>query len=481
MQKVIIIVLTLLFFPGLTAADFPVSYDLAGFKNLSDSTTTFYEIYLSTNMNDLTPEAVDQKYEIGYEAALDMIQLKSGQHVVNETWKKSITAVDTMEMNRYFVDQITLVLEPGQYAFELQVKDLFSERKTIYPDTLNVPAFTGDELALSNLQISSQIEANADARANFVKNGMMIMPHPTRLFGVHLPLVYFYAEVYNLTLEPGQNGTFQAVYQILDIKGNVVKSLTPQAVNAYGPDAILASAVKVEELAVGTYFLDVTITDLKTGLSANGKDRFHIDKPLAVTGGAAAFIPELNETNEENYYSEVFYHFTFEEREQYKSLTYEGKRAFLIKYWDRHDPLPQTPMNENYVENKRRVKFANDEFGYGNVPGWKTDEGRIFILYGQYDEVEHEESSLQGRPYRIWHYYQMSDMVSLTDTILGRGAYFIFAELSFDGKYTLVHSNVEGEIKNKNFARQINEVPDTPDPSEIIDKYLRDDRIDGMN
>ena len=36
--------------------------------------------------------------------------------------------------------------------------------------------------------------------------------------------------------------------------------------------------------------------------------------------------------------------------------------------------------------------------------GWKTDRGRIFILYGEPSEIERFPNQMDTKPYEIWHY-----------------------------------------------------------------------------
>ncbi len=79
---------------------------------------------------------------------------------------------------------------------------------------------------------------------------------------------------------------------------------------------------------------------------------------------------------------------TDEEREAFKKLaTDEERDAFIENFWLRRDPTPDTEENEYREEHYRRIQYANEHFAAG-VPGWKTDRGRIYIMYGKADEVE---------------------------------------------------------------------------------------------
>src|SRR5207253_2845851 len=88
-----------------------------------------------------------------------------------------------------------------------------------------------------------------------------------------------------------------------------------------------------------------------------------------------------------------------EERATFKQLSNEEEREqFIEAFWQRRDPTPDTAENEFKEEHYRRIAYANEHFAAG-IPGWKTDRGRIYIMYGPADEVEsHPSGGAYERP-----------------------------------------------------------------------------------
>jgi len=85
---------------------------------------------------------------------------------------------------------------------------------------------------------------------------------------------------------------------------------------------------------------------------------------------------------------EVAYIITPEERAAFKRLTTDDEREqFIEQFWERRNPEPGSPENKFREEYYRRIVFANQRFS-NTVPGWKTDRGRIYILYGPPDEID---------------------------------------------------------------------------------------------
>jgi len=88
-----------------------------------------------------------------------------------------------------------------------------------------------------------------------------------------------------------------------------------------------------------------------------------------------------------------------EERAAFKQLSNDEERdQFIEAFWQRRDPTPDTEENEYKEEHYQRIAYANEHFAAG-IPGWKTDRGRIYIMYGKADEVEsHPSGGTYQRP-----------------------------------------------------------------------------------
>src|SRR5690348_5188727 len=97
---------------------------------------------------------------------------------------------------------------------------------------------------------------------------------------------------------------------------------------------------------------------------------------------------------------DVVYIITDEERQAFKRLqTDEERQQFVEQFWQRRDPTPDTEENEYKEELYRRIAYSNEHYASG-IPGWKTDRGRIYIVYGPPDEIEsHPAGGTYERPY----------------------------------------------------------------------------------
>ncbi|HWW15684.1 MAG TPA: GWxTD domain-containing protein [Candidatus Dormibacteraeota bacterium] len=108
---------------------------------------------------------------------------------------------------------------------------------------------------------------------------------------------------------------------------------------------------------------------------------------------------ELSKTYKKWLNEDVIWIITDQERAAFKQLSNDEERDnFIEAFWQRRDPTPDTEENEYKEEHYRRIAYANEHFAAG-IPGWKSDRGRIYIMYGPADEVEsHPSGGTYQRP-----------------------------------------------------------------------------------
>jgi GWxTD domain-containing protein len=108
---------------------------------------------------------------------------------------------------------------------------------------------------------------------------------------------------------------------------------------------------------------------------------------------------ELSKTYKKWLNEDVVWIITDQERAAFKQLSNDEERDnFIEAFWQRRDPTPDTEENEYKEEHYRRIAYSNEHFAAG-IPGWKTDRGRIYIMYGPADEVDsHPSGGSYERP-----------------------------------------------------------------------------------
>jgi GWxTD domain-containing protein len=141
----------------------------------------------------------------------------------------------------------------------------------------------------------------------------------------------------------------------------------------------------------------------------------------------------------------VAYIITDEERKAFKKLaTDEEREQYIEAFWRRRDPDPDTDENEYKEEYFERIAYANEHFASG-IPGWKTDRGRIYIMFGKPDEKEshpaggsYQRESYEGGgststyPFEKWFYRYIEGV--------GSGVEIEFVDPTGSGEYRIARS-----------------------------------------
>ena len=112
-----------------------------------------------------------------------------------------------------------------------------------------------------------------------------------------------------------------------------------------------------------------------------------------------SFKAELSPDDKKWLNEDVRWIITDDERKAFMQLSNEEEREkFIEAFWDRRNPDPDSEDNAFKDEHYRRIEYANEHFPAG-MPGWMTDRGRIYIVYGPPDEIEsHPSGGTYQRP-----------------------------------------------------------------------------------
>src|ERR1700674_2692864 len=110
-------------------------------------------------------------------------------------------------------------------------------------------------------------------------------------------------------------------------------------------------------------------------------------------------LKELDSAYRQWLTEDVTYIISPEERNAFLQLeTNEEREQFIEQFWLRRSATPDLPDNDFKEEHYRRIAYANEHFASG-IPGWKTDRGRMYIMWGPPDEIEaHPTGGTYDRP-----------------------------------------------------------------------------------
>ena len=396
----------------------------------------------------------------------------TGLKLLEQSWQNQATAA-LRRPDAFAVDMVRFSLAPGRYRLEVAVVDSVSGHR----------AATGVDLegfasapAASDLLLSPQIRPTAAGdtvpRPAELRWGQMLVAAAARLDLTPLrPTAYYLLEAYS----PAQaNGTLRL--RVADSTGKALITTAETPVQVPTGGGVLKGQLDLTGLPPGNYDM-VAALQLggKTVERAAGFTMAGLDETLEKD----VVRREAAKVTDEGYFEAmsqeelelakeplVIVAESGELSKWSKDLSLRAKRRFLVDFWKRRDPTPDTPVNEARRVFYDGVAYAEKHFGEkGRVsaPGWRTDRGRIYIKYGEPEEQLDRVQAGRAVPYQVWRYRQ------------GRDRYFVFADRSNGiGVYQLVHSNDVKEIGLPNWREIV-----TQEGVADIGRFLGIDFFDG--
>ena len=327
------------------------------------------------------------------------------------------------------IDVVNYLAPPGRYLFKFTLEESLSIYS--FTDTIKVPDFSQSPI-LSSIELSTSITKDSTG-SKFTKNGFKIIPNPDLIFGQAYELAYVYFECYNLS-----NDTlpYELTYRILDKNKSVVKSFPSELNKKTTTSAIHTFALSTKGLVPGDYIFDVTLQDLSTGEQGTQKKQFRVVQKKTEEQALPVSVSAIDTSK---YAREIKFLATPSEIRQYNKLNDAGKVEFLHRFWQKH----------NLDEFTDRLTVADEKYRSGGILGRDTDRGRIYIKYGQPDELVVHSMVENVKSHEHWYYY-------------ARGMQLLFSDIKGNGNLQLIYSNTDAEPKNPNWEKYI-------DPLELDD------------
>ncbi len=174
--------------------------------------------------------------------------------------------------------------------------------------------------------------------------------------------------------------------------------------------------IETRDLAPGTYQLKLTVK--KGEEESSSQTTFRI-----LRSSVPLVSAELDRELEP-----LIYITTPGEISTLKEGTFEERKERFLDFWLRRAEGNKEAADAMRTEFYRRVDYANQHFSGGLGRGWQSDRGRVYIIYGQPDQVETHNEDFTTPPYQIWYYYNLK-------------LEFVFLDEFSTGDYRLVQSS----------------------------------------
>jgi GWxTD domain-containing protein len=357
-------------------------------------------------------------------------------------------------------NKLVMLVKPGVYTARLTVIDAVnkqSEELVIGPFSVAPPQH--DHLQIAGACLAHRVsyvgDSAAEADDRMVKNHYLVLPSPIGAFSVSDSIAYIYAELYNLKSVPN-GGTFAVAYTVLDDSANIYRDFGLRTVAKPGASAVLTDALDIRGWPRGQYKLRIVVADP----DAAGQDTVLLPLRIINTdylrmAAARPIVTDAYDSlSSKDKMNLIAYLLTPNEKATFDRLSDSGRLNFLDQYWRDYRARPIDLRKVERAEYVRRYLFAQQNFSTDGLKpkGWSSDRGRIYILYGPWDEKNEVQAPRYGNPFVIWYYRGIKE-----------GKLFVFEDQEGFHDFKLVHSNVQGERNDSEWADRLH--------NEMLDVY----------
>lgn len=455
--KVLFVVIFVLYSNSLFSDNrFNFQYDYSLFKGAEGN--SIVEFYYSFYKKGLVFTFADGNYNAQAKIDMDIFKKSTNELVFSQTYLIPTSVSDTSGSNldNNLVGQLNYQIEPGEYVMKIYASDANNSFNVDSTTTeLSAESF-GAGLKISEIELSSDIIINGDNKSIFYKNTLEVIPNPNSIYGNNMNTFYYYYELYGLNPE-NISDEFYILSEIKDPnKENIFLKNVKKVPSITSEDIVQYGSFMIDSLPTSKYILSISIVDNKNTVKTTRDKSFwiynsNISQDFTVSDDEEFLrspYANMREDLLEKEYEITTYIRTDRESNIYDKLTNIGeKRKFMYDFWKNRDTNPSTPQNEFKIDYVTRVLEADATFKEPYREGWKTDRGRIYVLYGKPDDIERFSFEANKKSHEIWTYEKVEG-----------GATCVFVERNPEGSgyFDLIHSTIRTEIRNDNWESELN-------------------------
>jgi len=333
-------------------------------------------------------------YKARYEVAV-VIYNKKKEPIVEKSVSSRVTAATFAETNlrrnprRYAIE---IELPPDRYRGELQLLDMESDERLVKELEFTARDFDRRQVQLSDIMFIDKIDTT-DAGIKYVPNLTHVFDNVKSAFAAHVDLY------------PPDNGNdIQAQFSILDAKGKQIYNEN-KTYSQRGGTIPVTLPFRDHLTKPGEYILAV---------SANTGGRpAKMQRMFSVIWGS---IP-IAQDNLEIAIDQLALVAGKNDIEAMRNADEETRKQLFDQFWQQRDPTPLTQKNELKEQFFKRVDFCNRNFTEisSGRSGWQTDRGKIYIVYGPPDQVNHGDADAHMPSTEIWYYNRIGRKYYFTD------------------------------------------------------------------
>lgn len=438
-RKTVLISLALMAVPAVSAR--PQSLELAAVRFYrTGGAQTLVDAFCQVPFSLLDPVTQGAGGIAAYRFSVT-VRDSSGTELLAQSWMQTVPVRLLAVARGSAVEHFSFAARPGKYSIDVALTDSATGR--VSRQHAEVQAYGGlpaasDLLLATGMRAAEGIDA-APAPGEIRKGTVLLQASGRPVLTPQQAQIGYYLELY-----PQRAETVSVVVRVTTPQGTQVVATAGERIPLPAGGGVTRGMVDLAGLPPGDYRLQVKAsgTDSVVRTAAFRMAGFETEAAIADATPAQDVFAGMEEARLDTLYLPLVYLMKSAEQGNYPSLTLEGKRRWLRLFWEKRDPTPGTPGNEAQDDFYSRIAEANRRFregGSAQIPGWRTDRGRIFIKYGPPNEVLSRPQAGNTRPYEVWKFTR------------GRALKYVFLDQTLFGNYVLIWTSDRREPSRPNW------------------------------
>lgn len=353
-----------------------------------------------------------------------------------------------------FVDIYRFSLAPGEYIYRLEIEDLNSNVAPVVLEKKLIQPEIEDKIIVSDIVPAIQITNNQDAnKGGLVKSGYEILPMASNYYPRGLNYLPYYVEIYNndpLYLDSVYVIRERIIDKVSDTElHEFTRYFRYEAIS----NRIIVKNTNITDLPSGKYYLEIAVINRRKDVLAQNKITFVRNNRAFVNnlenGKRMPFDIELDPDSTKYYVASLIPIAGNNEVKVIIKLLKEKNNEknldYLQSFWVKTHP--ERPM-EAWLEYKEQVKQVQRLFATNFQKGYETDRGRVYLQYGEPNQISIVPSSPSEYPYEIWQYDKIANF--------SNRRFIFYSPTNLNNDFKLLHSDMIGEIQNRRWQFALN-------------------------